>query len=96
MPCMRFFSNKNFITGKRTLHNPFSGRDKPWDPYGIAKFDLSGLLLGQQVMNLKSAIRQCPTPDVLGIKDGKQNGKLIGVAGAVDGPSKYMQVKISY
>ena len=40
------------------------------------------------MMNLKSAIRQCPTPDVLGIKDGKQNGKLIGVAGAVDGPSK--------
>ena len=79
---------RTFIAGKRTLHNPFSGRDKPWDPHGIAKFDLSGLLLGQQVMNLKSAIRQCPIPDVLGIKDGKQNGKLIGVAGAVDGPSE--------
>ena len=45
-------------------------------------------------MNLKSAIRQCPTPDVLGIKDGKQNGKLIGVAGAVDGPSKSIVNKI--
>ena len=74
------------FSGKRTIHNPFSGRSRPWDPCGIAKFDLSGLLLGQQVLHLKSPIHQCPSPDVLGLRDGQQDGKMVGVAGALDGP----------
>lgn len=84
--------NIPFISGKRTLHNPFKGRDRPWDPHGIAKFDLSGLLLGQQVMHLKSAVRPCVIPDVLGVRDGKQDGKLIGINGALDGPSKLFHI----
>ena len=76
-------------TGKRTLHNAFDGRDKPRDPYGVARFDLSDLLLGQQILHLKAPIHNCPLPDVLGLREGgKQDGKLVGVAGAVDGPGK--------
>ena len=29
---------------------------KPWDPYGVARIDLSGLLLGQKVMQMKCPV----------------------------------------
>ena len=61
----------------------------PGDPYGVAKFDLSELMLGQQTLHLKAPIHACSIPDVLGVRDGKQDGKLMGVAGAVDGPGGY-------
>ena len=70
------------------MHNPYNGRDKPWDPHGVASFDLSGLLLGQKVLHIRSPILPCALPDVLGVRDGKQDGKLVGVAGAVDGPGQ--------
>jgi len=76
------------ITGKRTLHNPFLGKDQPWDPYGVSKLDMSGLLLGQKVMHLKIPIHQCDIPDILGIHENWQDDRLIGISGAVDGPGK--------
>ncbi|XP_059161294.1 uncharacterized protein LOC131944620 isoform X2 [Physella acuta] len=78
-------ANVGTVESRRTLHNPFSGRDKPWDPYGVAKLDLSELLLGHRFLELKIPIHNCPLPDILG-SDKNYSGKLIGVPGAVDGP----------
>ncbi|XP_074646485.1 uncharacterized protein LOC141902581 [Tubulanus polymorphus] len=79
-------SNVGTVGSRRTIYNPYLDREKPWDPYGLAKFDLSGLLLGQKVLELASPIQPCAMPDPLGIKEGKMDGKLLGVTGAVDGP----------
>lgn len=78
------------ISGRRTTHNPFQGREKTWDPYGIAKFDLSGLLLGQTLLELRSPIHCCPIPDTnLGHED--PDGPIVGRPGNVDGPRKFAQ-----
>ncbi|XP_033746510.1 uncharacterized protein LOC117331748 isoform X3 [Pecten maximus] len=78
-------SNVGTITSRRTLHNPFTGRNKPWDPYGTTKVDLSELLLGHKYLHIKVPLHNCGIPDVLGSKDGG-DGKLVGFPGAVDGP----------
>lgn len=78
-------NNVSLVAGRRTTHNPFSSRDKPWDPYGIAKFDLSGLLLGQTYLYLRSPIHCCPLPDThSGLQ--KPDGPIVGQPGNVDGP----------
>ncbi|XP_020606074.1 uncharacterized protein FLJ43738-like [Orbicella faveolata] len=78
-------NNVSLVAGRRTTHNPFSSRDKPWDPYGIAKFDLSGLLLGQTYLYLRSPIHCCPLPDThSGLQ--KPDGTIVGQPGNVDGP----------
>ncbi|XP_063952895.1 uncharacterized protein LOC129255695 [Lytechinus pictus] len=77
-------SNVGMVASKRTTHNPFKGRIKPWDPYGIAKIDLSGLLLGEKIIYQTSPIHNCPLPDLLG--RGVKNNRLIGVSNAADGP----------
>ncbi|XP_072038562.1 uncharacterized protein [Amphiura filiformis] len=80
-------SNVSMVTSKRTTHNPFKHRSKPWDPYGIAKFDLSSLLLGEKIMYMKSPIHNCPTPDLLGRNNkGNNDDRLMGVSNAADGP----------
>lgn len=72
-------------SGRRTTHNPFTSREKPWDPYGLAKFDLSGLLLGQKYLHLRSPIHCCPLPDAFsGLQ--KPDGPIVGKSGNVDGP----------
>lgn len=78
------------LLGKRTTHNPFKGRIKPWDPYGIAKIDLSGLLLGEKIIYQTSPIHNCPLPDLLG--RGVKNNRLVGVSNAADGPSEYLPI----
>ena len=79
------------IAGRRTTHNPFTSRDKPWDPYGIAKFDLSGLLLGQTCLYLRSPIHCCPLPDThSGLQ--KPDGPVVGQPGNVDGPGKSLKI----
>lgn len=78
-------NNVSLVAGRRTTHNPFNSRDKPWDPYGIAKFDLSGLLLGQKYLHLRSPIHCCPLPDThSGLQ--KPDGPIVGQPGNVDGP----------
>ena len=37
------------MIGKRTTNNAFADKGKLWNSYGVASFDLSGILLGQQV-----------------------------------------------
>ncbi|KAL5013481.1 hypothetical protein ScPMuIL_007751 [Solemya velum] len=78
-------SNVGTVASRRTLHNPFKGRDKPWDPFGLAKIDLSDFLLGQRYIYLKVPIHNCPLPDVLGYSE-KTDSQLYGISGAVDGP----------
>jgi hypothetical protein len=46
--------------GRQTKHNPFKGSPRPWDPYGIAKFNLSELLHGIRLLSLSSPILNCP------------------------------------
>ncbi|CAG5119279.1 unnamed protein product, partial [Candidula unifasciata] len=70
---------------RRTLYNPFHKRDKPWDPYGVAKVDFSDLLLGVRLLELQIPIINCQTPDILGISPSS-SGRLLGISGAVDGP----------
>ncbi|EDO32777.1 predicted protein, partial [Nematostella vectensis] len=78
-------NNVALIAGRRTTHNPFEGRGKTWDPYGIARFDLSGLLLGQKMLQLRSPIQSCPIPEI-NIGHEKQDGPIVGQLGNVDGP----------
>ena len=76
------------FSGRRTLHNPFQGRNRPWDPYGICNVDFSELLLGHRFLELKVPIHNCPLPDVLGMEGGN-GSRLVGIAGAVDGPGEW-------
>ncbi|XP_071128270.1 uncharacterized protein [Mytilus edulis] len=78
-------SNVGTVASRRTINNPFVGRNKPWDPYGVAKLDLSELLLGHQYIHLKVPIHNCAVPEILGSGD-KVEGKIVGMTGAVDGP----------
>lgn len=79
-------SNVGTVASRRTLHNPFKDKSKIWDPYGIARVDLSDLLLGNKYLYIKVPVHNCPPPDLLGLCDNRMAGKVVGVAGAVDGP----------
>lgn len=79
-------ANVGTVESRRTTHNPFKGRDKPWDPYGLVQVDLSELLLGHRYLELKLPIHNCPLPDILGQTPLGGSNKLLGIAGAVDGP----------
>ncbi|ESO89848.1 hypothetical protein LOTGIDRAFT_124357 [Lottia gigantea] len=69
-------SNVGTVASRRTVHNPFHGRNKPWDPYGVAKVSLSELLLGHRYLHLKIPIHNCQLPDVLGNNYNK-NGRIV-------------------
>ena len=53
----------------------------------MAKFDLSGLLLGQRVLHLRSPVHCCPLPDTNAGHE-KPSGPIVGRPGNVDGPGK--------
>ena len=55
----------------------------------MAKFDLSGLLLGQKYLYLRSPIHCCPLPDThSGLQ--KPDGPIVGQPGNVDGPGMFL------
>ena len=83
--------NCSLISGRRTTHNPFTSRNKPWDPYGIAKFDLSGLLLGHKYLYLRSPIHCCPLPDTRSGLE-KPEGPILGQPGNVDAPGMVLEL----
>lgn len=85
--------NCSLISGRRTTHNPFTSRNKPWDPYGIAKFDLSGLLLGHKYLYLRSPIHCCPLPDTRSGLE-KPEGPILGQPGNVDAPGMVLVTDI--
>ena len=76
----------NFL-GRRTEHNPFTNKEKSWDPYGVTRLDMSDLLLGERIIELSLPIRSCKTPDVIdGRGSGNYSDKIVGKPGSVDGP----------
>ena len=82
--------------GRRTEHNAFTGKGNSWDPYGVARLDLSDLLLGERIIEFSLPIRSCKIPDVL---DGKGGGnyseKIVGKPGNVDGPGEKCMIYFS-
>ncbi|MEE6501572.1 hypothetical protein FKM82_004251 [Ascaphus truei] len=79
-------SNVGLVTSKRTVHNPFTERDKLWDPYGIAKVRLSDVLYGAKYLNICVPIHSCESPDPIRFKSEGKHGKITGELGSVDGP----------
>lgn len=79
-------SNVGLVASKRTIYNPFMEKDKMWNPYGIAKVDLSDLLLGEKYLNITVPIHSCVAPDPIGYQRDSKSGKIMGVPGSVDGP----------
>ena len=84
------------LVGRRTTHNPFNDKDKAWDPYGVAKLDLSELLLGQRYLYMSIPVHNCPSPDPT-VGHERLGGSIVGHAGSVDGPGrpKYVGFMIS-
>ena len=88
---MAILRNSDFavFTGRRTEHNPFTKKEKSWDPYGVAKLSLSDLLLGEKIIELSIPIRSCKTPNVVdGRGSGNYSEKVVGKIGSVDGPGR--------
>ncbi|XP_075039238.1 uncharacterized protein CFAP92 [Mixophyes fleayi] len=79
-------SNVGLVTSKRTVHNPFTERDRLWDPYGIAKINLSELVYGATYLNVCVPIHSCERPDPTGYNSDSKNGRIVGLIGSVDGP----------
>ncbi|XP_063727081.1 uncharacterized protein LOC134854663 [Symsagittifera roscoffensis] len=79
------------VANKRTVHNAFESKST-WDPFGVAKFDLSELLRGRKRLCLKTQIQQGPLPELLGLQTqggepGRMGtGQVVGNPTAVDGP----------
>ncbi|KAG8430974.1 hypothetical protein GDO86_019631, partial [Hymenochirus boettgeri] len=79
-------SNVGLVTSKRTVHNPFTNRDNLWNPYGVARVDLSELVHGARYLNLSVPVHGCEPPDPTGYRADGKSGKIPGVFGSVDGP----------
>lgn len=52
--------------GRRTQYNALKDRPAAWDPYGVARVNMSEFLLGQKIINLQIPVHNCAVPDVLG------------------------------
>ncbi|XP_067854781.1 uncharacterized protein cfap92 isoform X2 [Heptranchias perlo] len=79
-------SNVGLVSSKRTVHDPFTDTKKSWDPYGIAKLTLSDLVYGEKCLNIAIAIQNSSSPDPIGYRTDGLDRRILGVAGAVDGP----------
>ena len=80
-------NNVSLIASRRTTHNPFKDKDKAWDPYGVAKLDLSELLLGQRYLYMSIPVHNCSSPDPT-VGNDQPGGSILGYAGSVDGPEE--------
>jgi len=60
---------------------------KSSDPYGVARFDLSGLLLGQTVFQFEEPIMRCRVTESTWKPSIGLDGRLIPPPGVKDGPS---------
>ncbi|XP_041081427.1 uncharacterized protein cfap92 [Polyodon spathula] len=79
-------SNVGLVSSQRTTHNPFTDKDKLYNPYGVAKLDLSDLLHGEKRLKLALLIHASPLPDPAGIRGMGGSGRIVGYPGSVDGP----------
>uniref|UniRef100_A0A8C8SH48 Cilia and flagella associated protein 92 (putative) n=1 Tax=Pelusios castaneus TaxID=367368 RepID=A0A8C8SH48_9SAUR len=78
-------SNVGLVSCKQTVHNPFTEKDNLWHPYGIAKVNLTDLLLGEKYLNITVPIHSCSVPDPTDYQKDDKNEKIMGVLGSVDG-----------
>ncbi|XP_030063806.1 uncharacterized protein CFAP92 [Microcaecilia unicolor] len=78
--------NVGTVTSKDTVHDPFTERGNLWDPYGVARVNLSDLLEGEKCLSITVPIHSCIIPDVTGNLPDKKSGNIMGVMGSVDGP----------
>ncbi|KAM8930751.1 uncharacterized protein CFAP92 [Pelodytes ibericus] len=78
-------SNVGLVAARRTVHNPFTGKERSWDPYGIAKVGLSELVQGAKYLNMYVPIQNSAAPDPSEHNPDVKNGKIIRVVGSVDG-----------
>ncbi|XP_029456669.1 uncharacterized protein KIAA1257 homolog isoform X2 [Rhinatrema bivittatum] len=79
-------SDVGFVTSKNTGQNPLTERDNLWNPFGIAKVNLTHLLQGEKYLNITAPIYNCTIPDINENHPDKRSGKIMGVMGSVDGP----------
>ncbi|RXM94505.1 hypothetical protein EOD39_17923 [Acipenser ruthenus] len=79
-------SNVGLVSSQRTTHNPFTDKDKLYNPYGVAKLDLSDLLYGEKRLKVTLPIHASPLPDPTGIRGIGGSGRIVGYPGSVDGP----------
>ena len=56
----------SLVSGKKTQYNALKDRPTSWDPYGVAKVNMSDFLLGQKIINLQIPVHSCAIPDILG------------------------------
>ncbi|KAF6032794.1 KIAA1257 [Bugula neritina] len=59
-------NNVGYISRRRTQYNALKNRPSSWDPYGVAKVNMSEFMLGQKVLNLQIPVHSCTIPDILG------------------------------
>jgi len=59
------------------------------DPFGVARFDLSELLLGQTVLQLRAPIMSSRVPEPTWKPSVGLDGRLIPPPGVKEGPSVY-------
>ncbi|XP_015203768.2 uncharacterized protein cfap92 isoform X1 [Lepisosteus oculatus] len=74
------------VSSRRTTHNPFKHKTRSYDPYGIAKVDLSDLLQGETSLKVRVPIHSSPPPDPTGKETSGWDGRIVGLSGSVDGP----------
>ncbi|RXM93494.1 hypothetical protein EOD39_19014 [Acipenser ruthenus] len=79
-------SSVGLVSSQRTTHNPFTDKDKLYNPYGVAKLDLSDLLYGEKRLKVTLPIHASPLPDPTGIRGIGGSGRIVGYPGSVDGP----------
>ena len=73
------------VSGKRTIYNPLRAKTKQYNPYGIARLNLSGLLHGQRCVKLNIPIECCRPPQLLGNERNEWEKKLTAMPGVVEG-----------
>jgi hypothetical protein len=66
-----------------------------WNPYGVAKFDLSDLLLGQTMLELRSPILNCRLPHDSVALPVESDGLLVIPPGTKQGPGSTGDLDIS-
>jgi len=67
------------FAGRRTQYNALKNRPSSWDPYGVAKVNMSEFMLGQKVLNLQIPVHSCTIPDILGRET--EAGRVRGTVG---------------
>ncbi|XP_062320381.1 uncharacterized protein cfap92 [Osmerus eperlanus] len=73
------------VSGKRTTYNPLRAKTKQYNPYGVARLNLSGLLHGERCVKLNIPIECCRPPQLLGSERNEWEKKLTAMPGVVEG-----------